>query len=190
MTDQAERVAVACPGCSPGEPTAHEVLSTGGGLFTAKCGECGQVHKEEPPRRETVDRTVVVSQDGESTKTTLAMPTTERVAIGDEFVVDTPEAILGVRVTAIEVGPEERVDAAAPGEIETVWTRAIDNVSVPVTVHPSDGRRDEMHSTVESWLADLIELTDEAIASNEFQEWLDVGVGRLQRYLTLAGGQV
>jgi len=140
MNDQAGRVAIACPGCSPGEPTVHEVLSAGGGLFTVRCGECGHVHKEEPPREETVERTVVVSQDGESTTATLAMDAEEPVGVGEEFVVDTEEAILGVQVTAIEVGPEERVESATPREIETVWTRAVDNVTVDVTLHPKDGR--------------------------------------------------
>jgi uncharacterized Zn finger protein len=146
MSDQAERVAVACPGCSPGEATVHEVLSTGGGLFTVRCAECGHVHKEEPPGEETVDRTVVVSQEGESTTATLAMPADETVRVGEEFVVDTDEAILGVRVTAIEVGPEERVEAATPREIETVWTRAVDNVTVDVTLHPEGGGHDETRS--------------------------------------------
>lgn len=142
MTDGAERVAVACPGCSPGEPTVHEVLSTGGGLFTVRCGECGHVHKEEPPSEDTVERTVVVSQDGESTTATLAMPADEPIAVGEEFVVDTEEAILGVRVTAVEVGPEERVEEASPRDVETVWTRAVDNVTVDVTLHPTDGAHD------------------------------------------------
>jgi len=148
MNDQAERVAVACPGCSPEEPTVHEVISSGGGLFTVKCSECGHVHKEEPPRQETVERTVVVSQEGESTTATLDMPADESVSVGEEFVVDTEEAILGVCVTAIEVGPERRVESATPREIETIWTRAVDNVTVDVTLHPKDGRgrRDETRS--------------------------------------------
>lgn len=146
MSDQAERVSVACPRCSAGAPTVHEVLSTGGGLLTVRCRDCGHVHKEEPPREETVERTVVVSQDGESTTATLAMAADEPVRIGEEFVVDTEEAILGVRVTAIEVGPERRVESATPREVETVWTRAVDNVTVDVTLHPTDGRRDETRS--------------------------------------------
>jgi len=146
MTDGAERVAVACPGCSPAEPTAHEVLSTGGGLFTVRCGECGQVHKEAPPSEETVERTVVISQEGESTTAALSMPAEEPVAVGEEFVVDTEEAILGVRVTAVEVGPEERVEAAEPRDVETIWTRAVDNVTVDVTLHPTDGSHDGTRS--------------------------------------------
>ena len=68
------------------------------------------------------------------------MPADGTVSVGEDFVVDTEEAILGVRVTAIEVGPEERVESATPREIETVWTRAVDNVTIDVTLHPKDGR--------------------------------------------------
>lgn len=146
MSDPVERVAVACPGCSPDEQTAHEVLSTGGGLFTVRCSECGHVHKAEPPAEETVERTVVISQDGESETASLAMPADESIAVGDEFVVDTAAAILGIRVTAVEVGPESRVDSAPARAVETVWTRAVDNVTVDVTVHPREGAREETQS--------------------------------------------
>ncbi len=37
-----------------------------------------------------------------------------------------------------------------------------------------DTRRDEMHSTIEHWIDDLTALTDEARASQQFQEWLDI----------------
>ena len=38
----------------------------------------------------------------------------------------------------------------------------------------SETRHDEMHSTIDEWLDDLATLTDEAKASQQFQEWLDV----------------
>lgn len=138
MTEQSERVPLPCPACSPGEPTVHEVLSTGG-QATVRCGDCGHVHKEtmERPTEVTVD--VVVSQDGESHKASLDAVAEESVAVGDEFVVDTEEAIMQVRVTAVEVGPERRVEEAALGDVETVWSRVVDNVGVNVTVHPKDG---------------------------------------------------
>jgi hypothetical protein len=37
-----------------------------------------------------------------------------------------------------------------------------------------DTRRDQMHSTIEQWIDDLTALTDEARASQQFQEWLTV----------------
>jgi uncharacterized Zn finger protein len=138
MTEKGDRVPLPCPSCSPGEGTVHEVLKPGGHV-TVRCTDCGHVHKEklEMPDEVTID--VVVSQDGSSYKTTLDAVAEEEVEVGDEFVVETPEAIQQVRVTSIEVGPEQRRDEAAMEDVETIWSRVVDNVKVNVTLHPKDG---------------------------------------------------
>ncbi|MCO8242993.1 ArdC-like ssDNA-binding domain-containing protein [Haladaptatus sp. AB643] len=46
--------------------------------------------------------------------------------------------------------------------------------SSAVSFDDSDTRRDQMHSTIETWIDDLVTLTDEARASQQFQAWLDV----------------
>jgi len=43
-----------------------------------------------------------------------------------------------------------------------------------VSFGESETRTDEMHSTIEAWVEDLVNLVDEATASQQFQEWLDV----------------
>jgi hypothetical protein len=43
-----------------------------------------------------------------------------------------------------------------------------------VSFTETDTRRDEMHSTIEQWIEDLIDLVDEATASEAFQQWLNV----------------
>jgi len=43
-----------------------------------------------------------------------------------------------------------------------------------VSFDETDTRHDEMHSTIEAWIDDLVDDVDEAQASDEFQEWLDV----------------
>ncbi|WP_053947332.1 HVO_0476 family zinc finger protein [Halolamina sediminis] len=148
MSDSAERVPLTCPSCSPHEQTVHEVLSPGG-QSTVRCTECGHVHKQtiETPDEITVD--VVVSQDGDSYKTTLDAESEESVEAGDEFVVETEAAIQQVEVTSIEVGPERRTEHAEMDEVETVWTRVVDNVGVNVTIHPKegDGRNEQSRST-------------------------------------------
>jgi uncharacterized Zn finger protein len=145
IPDAGERVPLSCPSCSPTEQTVHEIIKPDG-QSTVRCTECGHVHKEtvEKPREIPVD--VVVSQDGDSLSTTVDAPAEELIEVGDEFIVDTPEALLQVRVTAIETGPEQRVDEARVEEIETVWSRVVDNVTVNVTVHPNDSRRDSSRS--------------------------------------------
>ncbi len=42
------------------------------------------------------------------------------------------------------------------------------------TFGDSDTRHDEMHSTIEAWLGDLVEEVDDAVSSEQFKEWLDV----------------
>lgn len=146
MTEASERVAAPCPKCSPSVETIHEVLATGGGMLTLRCTDCGHVHKEEPPADEPVTRDVIVSQDGESFAATVEAPPDETVRVGEEFVLDTADAIMAVRITDLEVGPERRVREARVEDVETFWTRAVDNVRVDVTVHPGDGGADGTHS--------------------------------------------
>ncbi|GAB7011380.1 MULTISPECIES: DUF955 domain-containing protein [Halorubrum] len=43
-----------------------------------------------------------------------------------------------------------------------------------VSFEETDTRHDEMHSTIEQWIDDLVAGVDDAQASEEFQEWLDV----------------
>lgn len=43
-----------------------------------------------------------------------------------------------------------------------------------VSFDETDTRHDEMHSTIEAWIDDLVDHVDDAQASEEFQEWLDV----------------
>ncbi|WP_251342334.1 HVO_0476 family zinc finger protein [Haloplanus halophilus] len=143
--DAGDRVALACPSCADAGTTVHEVLKPGGQV-TVRCTACGHVHKEryDPPPETELD--VVVSQGDESLATTVDAPAEDAVEVGDEFVVDTPEAIMQVRITSIEVADDTRVEEAAIEDVATLWTRAVDNVRVNVTVHPNDGRRDDSRS--------------------------------------------
>ena len=145
MSNSAERIGLTCPVCSPETAVAHEVLAPGG-QATVRCTDCQHVHKTRLPDPETIERTVIVSQDGDSTRTTVEAPMEEALAVGEEFIVDTEEAILTVRITSLEVGTEARAESAPVPEIETIWTRVVDNVRTDVTLHPSDGRHDTTRS--------------------------------------------
>jgi len=146
MSDPVERVALACPACSPEGETVHEVLSPGG-QATVRCSECDHVHKAGLPDDETVQRDVVVSQSGESFSARTEVDPHEAIAAGDEFVLETEEGIFTVRVTSIETGGDQRVEEATGEAATTIWTRAVGNVAVDVTVHPSEGGREETYST-------------------------------------------
>ena len=144
MTETAERVPLACPACSPDLETVHEVLSPGG-QATVRCTECGHVHKEELPEEQTREIDVVVSQDGESFPASAEVPAEETLATGEEFLLETDEAIMTVRITSLE-GDKGRQAEADASEIDTIWTRAVGNVSVSVTAHPKGGEHDETRS--------------------------------------------
>ncbi|PSP57396.1 hypothetical protein BRC82_00120 [Halobacteriales archaeon QS_1_67_19] len=146
MSETSERVAVACPSCSPDVETVHEVLSEGTGQYTVRCTECSHVHKSSIETESEVERDVVVSQDGESFTATVEAPPSETVAAGEEFVLETEEAIMVARITDLQVGDEKRTDEAAVESVETFWTRAVDNVRVNVTINPNDGSHDESKS--------------------------------------------
>lgn len=139
------RVAVGCPACSPDAPTAHEVLKEAG-LSTVRCTECSHVHKADLSGPDTVERRVVVSQEGESVTAQYETQPDESLAVGDEFLLDTPEAIMQVRITALQVGNEQRVEETAAEAVETIWTRAVGNVSVKLTLHPKGGTGEETRS--------------------------------------------
>jgi len=130
---------VDCPACSSREP--HEVLKTDG-QATVRCLACDHVHKERIHEPSTVEVRVVVSQGQDSFSTRTTVRADETVRVGDEFVLEADEGVFGVEVTSVEVpgdGDNRRVDESRADEAETVWTRAIDNVSVPVTLHTDDG---------------------------------------------------
>jgi len=145
MSETAARVAVTCPSCSPDVELVHEVIKPGG-QATVRCTDCEHVHKTRLPEPKTSTKKVIVSQDGDSTSTTVEAPADEEIAVGEEFIVDTDEAILTVRITSLEVGTEQRADSAPVNEVETIWTRVVDNVRTDVTMHPHDGRHDATRS--------------------------------------------
>lgn len=136
MTER--RVAVCCPSCSPEVETVHEVLKRGG-QSTVRCRECAHVHKVRIESERTVETDVVVSQEGESFTATADVPAEEEVAVGEEFVLDTEEAIHVVRITSVELEGDRRVDRATAEDIATLWTRVVDNVAVNATIHPQGG---------------------------------------------------
>lgn len=141
MSDTATQVALVCPSCSPHEETVHEVLKPGG-QATVRCTACGHTHKTKIEEEREVELDVIVSQDGESFSATADVPESEEVAVGEEFVLDTEAAIMLVRITSVELDEDRRVDSAHAEDVETLWTRAVDNVSVNLTVHPNEKREE------------------------------------------------
>jgi uncharacterized Zn finger protein len=131
-------VVVDCPACSSRGP--HEVLKKNG-QATVRCLDCDHVHKERVHEPRTVELRVVVSQGEESFSTQTTVRADETVRVGDEFVLESDRGVFGVEVTSVEVpeeGDNRRFEEATAEEAATVWTRVVDNVSVPVTLHTDD----------------------------------------------------
>ena len=105
--DAGDRVALACPSCTPTATTVHEVLKPGGQV-TVRCTECDHVHKTTLPEERTVDMPVVISQDGDSFKATVDAPAEETLSTGEEFVAETDEAIMTVRITSLELHEDRK----------------------------------------------------------------------------------
>jgi len=144
MEDTTERVPLACPACSPDAETVHEVLKPGGHA-TVRCIECSHVHKKQLPEEKSVECDIVVSQDGESFPASVEVPAAETLAVGEEFLLETDEAIMTVRITSLELD-EGRAEEASAEDVRTIWGRAVGNVSVNVTAHPKSGEHDETRS--------------------------------------------
>lgn len=137
-----------CPACGAVAP--HAVLKDGG-QATVRCEDCGHVHKARLEEPDEVERRVVVSQGGEDLVVHLGMPADQTIHVGEEFVVDADEAVVGVEVTSLEIereGDNDRVDRATAEEVDTVWTVAVDNVAVPVTLHRDEGTSEGHEITV------------------------------------------
>ncbi|MFC4436325.1 MULTISPECIES: HVO_0476 family zinc finger protein [Natrialbaceae] len=147
MNDVPDRIPAPCPSCSPDLETVHEVLTEGGGDLTVRCSECSHVHKVQPERQREVTLDVVVSQGGESFTANVTVPEDQTVETGDEFILETDEVLSTVRVTSVELDGQKRPEKGVADEIETVWTREVDNVAVNVTIHPQDGSREDSRST-------------------------------------------
>jgi len=125
---------VTCPSCSPQIPVEHEVLKQKRGMSgedvhveaTVKCGRCETVHRAEIRVPKPIDVDAVVSSGDESTTRKVEMFPDEHVEVGDE--------IDDLEVTAIETD-EGRTESAEAGDVETLWTREVGTVDVPVALH-------------------------------------------------------
>lgn len=145
MSQTSDRIAVACPSCSPAVETGHEILNDGGHL-TVRCSTCGHVHKTTAEPDTRIERRVIVSQEGESFESTGRMEPDEELTRGDEFLLETEEAIFEVRITSLELVGGGRTAQADATDVKTIWTRAVGNVVVNLTLHPGDGSHDASRS--------------------------------------------
>jgi uncharacterized Zn finger protein len=124
---------VECPVC--GTDTEHEVLRSEHNLVV-KCTECGRVQTLQKPKEPALSFVkTIVSREDQSFVCRSEMYCTEEIAVGDHIVAECDDdQAFGVEIMSIECG-DKRVSVAQADEIDTLWTRSIDEVVVRFSVH-------------------------------------------------------
>ncbi len=123
-------IEVECPSCSPSEEVGHEVLKEGQSQLV-RCLECGQVHPASIKTPTAVSLKVIVSKMDVSNTYKTELDTETVLQVDDELVVDDEETgvVCPILITALDAGGK-RVNLAKAENIETIWGRAIDEVTV------------------------------------------------------------
>ncbi|MEA1908676.1 MAG: HVO_0476 family zinc finger protein [Euryarchaeota archaeon] len=136
ITNETQIITI-CPACSSQE--LHDVLKRRGSDQLVRCTECGSVHNVALQTRaapETLSVRIIVSAGEDSTQYNIELPLDHEVYTGDELLVDDPSAD---EVHLAEVASVEsrgaRVISAIAADIDTIWSRAIDKVTVKVAIH-------------------------------------------------------
>ncbi|PWR75411.1 HVO_0476 family zinc finger protein [Methanospirillum stamsii] len=121
------------------EETEQEVLSESRELIL-RCTVCGLTTRRPlPPEPEPVLVKTIVSREGESFVGKAELMKGEEVEVGDYIVAEKDDGEgAGVEIMSIEIG-DKRVKKALAEEISTIWSRAIDDVIVRISVH--DGKK-------------------------------------------------
>jgi len=121
-----------CPAC--GEEDDQEILSESHDLLV-RCTRCGNVwHTPKMKIPEPVFIKTIVSKEGTSRICRTEFLPEDSVSVGDRFVAECGVDVSGVQVASIEVGPR-RVERALASEIDTLWTRGIEEVVVRISIH-------------------------------------------------------
>lgn len=135
--ESGEIVDVACPSCSPKEPTEHVVLKEG----LMKCEVCGHVHAVPVKKEKMLKLRVIVSRQDKSYVQETEAAEDEELFVDDEMIIDSGDEISGVRIQSIEAKTGGRVQRAKAKDITTVWARAIDEVIVKVAIQKGPNTR-------------------------------------------------
>ncbi|MDD3574167.1 HVO_0476 family zinc finger protein [Methanospirillum sp.] len=126
-----------CATCK--EETEQKVLSESRDLILC-CTVCGLTSRRPlPPEPEPVYVKTIVSREAESYVGKAELMKGEVVRVGDYIVAERDDGEgAGVEIMSLEVG-DKRIEKAVAEEINTIWSRAIDEVIVRISVH--DGKK-------------------------------------------------
>lgn len=128
-----DQIDMFCTMCN--EETEHEVLSRTQSQVI-KCTECGTVSRIPVPKEPVLLQIkAIVSREESSTVCRCEIAEDEEVAVGDSLIAECDDGEgAGVEVMSIESG-DKRPKKAIGADIDTLWTRVIDQVVVRFSVH-------------------------------------------------------
>ena len=134
MSEEGNEIEIKCPNCSPADEIWHEVIKSGQSPV-AKCMDCGHVHSYRLPRVKMKTIKVIVSHMEQSRVMQMLLDETQRFFIDDELVVDDISTgdVVPIMITALECD-DKRKPSAAIKDIDTIWGRAIDEMTVKVAI--------------------------------------------------------
>lgn len=122
-----------CPECD--DLTEHVTVKLGR-EHLVRCEACGTVHPIKMERTRLTSLRVIVSSADSSDRRTIEVPADDLLRVGDEVLVDDGEGEVAlVEVTSIELEGGRREEMARAGEVQTLWTRDVDEVVVKVAVY-------------------------------------------------------
>jgi uncharacterized Zn finger protein len=128
-----ELIDMFCPTCD--EETEHEVLSRTTSQVI-QCTVCKSVSRIPVPKEPVILQVkAIVSREGTSTVCTCELSEDELISVGDYLIAECSDGQgAGVEVMSIESG-DKRLYKATGADIDTLWTRVIDQVVVRFSVH-------------------------------------------------------
>jgi uncharacterized Zn finger protein len=123
-------IEVECPSCSPKEEVGHQVLKEGQSALV-RCLECGHVRPAKIKTPTASVLRVIVSKLDISRTYKTKLDSEIVLHVDDEIVVDDEEAeiVFPIMITALDARGK-RVMMSKAEDIETIWGRYIDEVTV------------------------------------------------------------
>lgn len=99
-----------------------------------RCADCGTTHAVQKERERLANVRVIVNRDGAAQSYNVNFPAQEELRVGGELLVDdqTKDVVL-TEITSLET--DRRVERATAGAVKTIWARAIDDVTLKVSVY-------------------------------------------------------
>lgn len=120
-----------CPVC--GEEAEYAVIKSGRENLV-RCAICGTAHPIQKERERLANVKIIVNRDGISQPYHMNLPAQTELKVGAELLVDDQaKDVVLTQITSLET--DRRVENALAIAVKTVWARAIDEVTLKVSVY-------------------------------------------------------